>query len=700
MKSLLPAFLAGCAVIQSSFAQDTTEQVTEEVVVTATRFEDSYADKPVSVTVISSDEIRSSPARTIPDLLSSYAGLGGRDLFGNNGALATVDMRGFGAAAGQNTLILVDGRRQNDIDISGVQWSAIPLDFVERIEIVRGSGSVLYGDGATSGVINIITRKPGAAGTRASVAAGAGSFDTYSARVDGEVAGENAGLRIGGSYFDSRGYRDNNENEQSAAFADGRWGRGAHDFSLRFSAASQNLGLPGGRQVQPSIGENELETDRRGADTPRDYANRDDATLQFDWTWADDIVTSIVGLSYRRKEQKSFFEFSATQADGNYREVDMDVLALTPRLRFDHSQAALPGHLVVGFDWYEWDYHLDQATSPSTIGQPAHRIDASQRNYAIYVQEVFKLAPVTTVTAGARLEWFRIDATDAYDPTAPNPFYFPFNGAQGQQSEKQHAIEVGLRQGLTEHWSTYFRGARAYRFATVDEVYESSATFQQEFQFLRPQTSMTHELGFDWGKSVSNARIGIFRMDIEDEIHLDPFTSGAGNTNLPPSRRQGIELEYGTRPAERLDLRLAYTFTDAEFLEGVLPGGAFTSTNVAIAGKKVPLVARHRASLAAGFAFSERWRADVVSSYVSSQFMENDEGNTLGTKIPAYTVTDLRVAYQLRDFSVGLTVANLFDEEYHNYAIRSQFNTTPDRYSAYPLPGRNAFLEFRLKFGS
>src|SRR5690606_12394155 len=111
-------------------------------------------------------DIARSAARTLPELLGTRAGIVSRDLYGNTAALATVDMRGFGATAAQNTLILVDGRRLNDIDQSGVQWASIPLDAIERIEIVRGSGAVQYGDGASAGAINIITRHPARAGNR------------------------------------------------------------------------------------------------------------------------------------------------------------------------------------------------------------------------------------------------------------------------------------------------------------------------------------------------------------------------------------------------------------------------------------------------------------------------------------------------------------------------------------------------------
>ena len=686
--------LAGALVSTNASAQKSQELVAEEVVVTATRFDDLSVDKPLSITTITSDEIRRSPARTVPELLSYQLGIGGRDLFGNNAAQATVDMRGFGATAAQNTLVLLDGRKMNDIDLSGVQWSALPLDSIDRIEIIRGSGAVQYGDGAVGGVINIITRKPGKDGPQATIAAGVGSFDTYQARASGELGSDNAGLRLGGAYYDSNGYRDNNRNIQSTASAEGRWKGSIGDISLRFGGASENLRLPGARTVQPSIGLNELETDRTGTSTPKDYALRDDNVLQFDWSRADGAISEVVGVSYRKKEQQSYFDFNGFP---DYREIDLDVLALTPRMRFDHSQLGLNGNFVVGFDWYTWNYDLALSASPTTIAQPVHKVDARQENRAIYVLESLKPTPRMTLTGGARVEWFDIDASDTFDATAPNPTFINGGSPSGNQSDRQFAWEVGLRQALTEQWSGYTRATRAYRFATVDETYETTALFDQSFQFLRPQTSITYEVGVDWRAAMTDARIGVFQTDVKDEIHLDAFTSGIGNTNLPPSRRRGVEFEMGVQPAERVDLRLTYTYTDARFLEGEFPGGPFSITNVNIVGKTVPLVPRHKATLNGNWGITPSTNLSGAVVYVSEQFMDNDEANNLGVKIPGYTVVDFKLTQQVGAARFGVAVNNALNEKYFNYAVRSQF--TPDRYNAYPLPERTfmAFVEY--KFG-
>ena len=84
----------------SAYAQQANLKIADEVVVTATRFSDKYADTPVNVTVITADDIRNSTAKTLPDLLSEQAGITVHDFFGNNAATTTIDMRGFGVTGG------------------------------------------------------------------------------------------------------------------------------------------------------------------------------------------------------------------------------------------------------------------------------------------------------------------------------------------------------------------------------------------------------------------------------------------------------------------------------------------------------------------------------------------------------------------------------------------------------------------------
>jgi iron complex outermembrane receptor protein len=684
LKAVLPA-LAACAAATSTFASEVPLTRGEPVVVTATRFEEPLADRPINMTVITREQIEASPSRTVPDILAEQSGIAIHDFFGNNASTTTVDLRGFGINGTQNTLILVDGRRVGDIDLSGVQWSAVPLSAVERIEIVRGGGSVLYGEGATAGVINIITRAPGP-GTRLAVRGSAGNYGTREAGIDGSIAGESAAISIFANAFESSGYRENNHNRQTNGIADLRWKTAFGDFALKASTDSQGIRLPGARQVQPSTGVDQLATDRRGTSTPLDWAQRDSNRALLDWRHKLGAWELNVGGGWRDKTQKSYFDFSGFP---DYREIDLSVWSLTPRAKLDMPLFGRPHTFIVGLDWYSWDYRLRRSNSTLSIARPFNTIDATEDTVGLYVLDTVRLTDALVVTAGGRRERLRIDASDFFDPGAPGGA-FGSGAPPGSQRVYESAYEVGVRYEFAPQTAVTAKTTRSYRFANVDETYETSAAFTNQFQFLRPQTARTHELGVETRVSGVRGRAALFEIDVTNEIHLDPFTNGVGNRNLPPSRRRGVEVELGARPMARLGLAGTYTYIDARFREGVLAGDLFTQQNVIISGKTVPLVPRHKVGVRASWDFNPATRLSVLASYVSSQFMDNDEGNTLGVKIPSYSVVDMKLAHRRGPLTIAATVNNLFAEKYFNYAVRSQF--VPDRYNTYPLPERSALL--------
>ena len=699
----MPASLAGrfksaCSFALGAFASaayaaaPAPVKLGDEVVVTATRFRESYLDQPVNVTVISADDIQRSPAKTVPDLLAERAGITSRDLFGNNAASATVDLRGFGATAGQNTLILVDGRPVTDIDLSGVQWSAIPFAAIERIEIVRGGGAVLYGNGAATGVINIITRSPVMGGTTATASLRAGSYGTVETQLNANHAGSRAGINVTASNFESDGYRDNNHNRQSNVLADLRWFAGDGELIVKAGADRQGIRLPGARMVQPSAGINLLESDRRGAATPLDYAQRNGNHATVDWRQSTAFGEFVIGGGYRDKSQVSYFDFGGFP---DYRETDLDVWSFTPRMRVAHQLFGMDSTLVGGFDWYRWDYRLRKSISVSTISRPVNSVAARQETAALYLQNTTRLTPQATLSAGARGERFRINASDVFDATAPGGA-FGSGAASDSQSELAHAYELGLRYQLAPALALVGKLGRSYRFANADETYETTPLFTAQFQFLRPQINRSAEIGAEVKDSRGSLRATAFHIDVKDEIHLDVFTSGIGNTNLPPSRRRGLELEGRWLPLPALALSAAYTYIDARFRSGVLPGGAFTATNVVIAGKRVPLVPEHKANVGLAWTIAAGTRLSAAAAYVGRQFMDNDEGNTLGETIPAYVVADLKLTHEFGAWRLSASVNNVFDRRYYNYAVRSQF--VADRYNAYPLPERNATVALEYTF--
>ncbi len=660
--------------------------------VTATRFPEKGRSAAPGVTVITAEDIRNSAAKTVPDILSQQAGINVRDLFGNNAASTTVDMRGFGASGTQNTLILIDGRRVSDVDLSGVQWAAVPLGAIDLIEIVRGSGAVLYGDGASSGVINIITRSPGTQKSGVSLEGRYGSYDTRELQLYGNLAGERAGFSMQAIDMASGGYRDNNHNRQHNLMADLYWLPGLGEITLKLAADRQGIRLPGARQIQPSANVNQFITDKRGAQTPLDYASRDGDRALLDWRVTTGFGEFNLSGGWRGKEQKSYFDFGGFP---NYRIADLNVLSLTPRVKVTTPLAGHANTLIVGFDSYRWDYRLLVSNAPGNVTRPINTIEAQQQNSAFYLQDTLQLNERLSLTAGARRERLSIDATDRYNATAPGGA-FGSGAPAGSQSESSNAYELGVRYQLGAQTSLHARTGSSFRFANVDELYETSAAFTNQFQFLRPQKARTHEVGYETRGAAGHVRAALYTMEVRDEIHLDAFSNGIGNTNLPPSRRRGLELDGQWLATKAVTLGAAYSYIDAQFREGVLPGSAFSQLNVQLAGRSVPLVPRNKLSVNAAWAISANTRLSAVANYVGAQFMDNDEGNTLGVKIPAYTVVDMKLSYRRGPWRAGLAVNNLLGKSYYNYAVRSQF--VADRYNVYPLPERNFSVNVAYDF--
>ena len=387
MRSAIAGFLAGASVLSSTAAQET-------VVITAPRFTEEVRRLPASVTVITREDIRKSAARTLPELIAAEPGFTMKDFFGNNAANTSLDLRGFGATASQNTLVLLDGRRLNDFDLSGVQWPAIPLASIERIEIVRGAGSVLYGDGATTGIVNIVTRSPLAPGKGFEILGRVASHKTMEGQLYGAYGTGTFGVNGSLHGYESEGYRSNNRNEQLNSTLGLRWAVGEGSLDLRLGTDSQDIRLPGGRFVQPSIGLDEYSTDRRGASTPLDYASRDGTRARLTLSRRFGDAELSVGLDWRDKDQRSYFDQGGFPT---YRADDLELRSLTPRIRLPLNRHTI----VAGLDVHQWRYRSRRTDRPENVDQPTNRVSIDQDTTGFYVLDTVQLTPATICRSGA-----------------------------------------------------------------------------------------------------------------------------------------------------------------------------------------------------------------------------------------------------------------------------------------------------------
>ena len=549
------------------------------ILVTATRINSGSLDARGYTTVISAEAIEKSTARTLPELLGREAGVVTRSLFGNNGSSATVDIRGFGAASSQNTLILLDGRRLNDVDFSSVDFSVIPLQSIERIEIMRNSGAVLYGDGAIGGTINIITRHPLERGTTAFIKAGAGNLG--SRQVDAHASHSSGALAVflGAHGSGSDGYRDHNELEQRSVNSDIRYSRSNGELFLKLYGFKQDLDLPGERKVNPGAGINELKSDRRGSSTPGDYGNQDGYLVNpgYSHYW-DNGNEAVFDFSYRHKNQQAFYDdYLFAGQFASHLDTDLDTWSFTPRISTPHRLSGLPATTIVGIDYYNSDYHSERSLNPATDSLPIHKLDARQESTAVYADTVIAAGKDITLNLGARLQWVKLEAEDRFDPTAPGADPVADGPAPRlSDSQRVHMLETGIEKQFNPALNAYIKLTRSARVTTVDEMFESRfffdpATFaflggSKIFSPLDPQTANTMDIGTRYESGRLSLNANAYYMRLNNEIHFNPLSFE--NINLDPTKRYGVELGGAFNLTNRLRMQGNYTWMRARFRDG------------------------------------------------------------------------------------------------------------------------------------
>lgn len=657
MKSLSWGMLALAALATPTLAQDNSsnQAKADEVVVTATRFDEPKQDVPVGVTIITADDIQASGVSTLPQLLARQPGIVVRDNSGNPDQ--SVDMRSFGATGDQNTLILVDGERLSENELTSARWSTIPLAAIDRIEIVRGSGAVLYGSGASGGVINIITKGPRLGQRDVDAYGSYGAYDTLDLRAGGTIAGDHLGLTINGGYLSSDNYRDHNRVDQNSIEATLRTLAMNPSLAFKFGLDRQELQLPGART------EAQFATDPRGATTPHDFADRNGGhgllTARIDLGFGE----LAADFGYRNKDASSsvFFFGNTTRTD-----TMVDTWSASPRLKIPHHLIAGESTLVAGFDWSFWDYD-----SRRDLG-PAH-VSAIQRNQAFYLQHSTQFRTGTILSLGARWQESYMSARDEDTGT-------PYGA--GNQTTRPRAYELALRQDVGTLVSIYGKLGRSFRTATVDEIYNQfgGPFFDPIVTFLQPQTSNNRELGVEVRSDRMYFRGSLYYMTLENEIHFDP--TSFNNINLPPTRRSGAELEGRWRILRWLEAAANYTYALAEFRSGTL-GGADVS------GDTIPLVPRHKFTLSGNVDFTADTRLNLVFNYVGTQFFDGDETNTFGEKMPAYRTVDVRLSHQIGKWTLAATAMNLFNEKYFTYGLALG---PPAGFIVYPQPTCGVFF--------
>lgn len=612
-----------------------------EMVVHATRFAEPARSLPYGVSVVSADDIRRSGAASVNEALTRILGLPGRqDLYG--GGEYRLDLRGFGTTALSNQVVVLDGVRLTEPDLVGPRLAGIPIESVERIEVLRGSGAVLYGEGATGGVILVTTRAgAGRQGPNsASLYAGAGTHSLRDLRANAHVGGGGLSLDASAHKRDSDNHRDNFRSEFDAASVTGQWSGESLRFGASLSRDDLDTGLPGALTAA------QYAADPRQATTPTDWARirneRNGLFAELDlgpWQLGFDAAA-------RTKELRSLnFGFL------NY-DYDVDATDASLRARHAGTIGGMANSLVLGLDHGRWTRDILGAFGST----------ARQRSLGAYVRDELTLGGGTRLSAGWRSE--RLRKSDS--------------ASASRLADRLHAWELGVSQPVTTDVTAYARVGSSFRLANVDEF-----SFTLPSAQLRPQTSDDVELGLRWARAGSSVEARLYQHRLQDEIGFDPAAfrplAGGANVNLDPTRRTGLELDASHAVSSQLTLRMNAALRRATFRSGPY------------AGNDVPLAPRRTLALRADWTPAARHRVTGGVNWVSSQ--HPDFANACS--MPSYATADLRYAYEWRNAEFSLGATNLFDRKHFTQAFACAAGQPT---SIYPEPGRAVTAAVRVSF--
>ena len=607
----------------AAFAQEDLGSIN----VTAQGVQSSTVSSPKSITIIDREEIESSRASFVTDLLKGHAGLVIRDT-SSNGSKAKIDLGGFGETAQSNVVVMVDGRRVNSPDMSGVDWTQIPVEQIERIEIIHNAASVLYGNGAVGGAINIITRIPESGGT---IRLGGGSFGTSDGAVRIGVDSGKARVELNLSGSKADGYRDNSKYERFDGGA-----RAEVDLtdrvSLRISGNhhADRAGLPG------ALTAIEAATNPKQTKKPNDWGKTTDSFVDAGISAAFDSGVELdLAAGFRKRDTSA--EYSAFPVNSTLR-----TKTLRPKLSYRSGGSAVTATLVAGSE-LEWSDGLVSG------------FDYQRKRQGLYgMVNLGFMDDRAHLSAGYRHEAM----DDAF-------------GAGGATtiSNSKNAWEVGGSFNLASGLQVKAEYARSLRLPALDERYMAAipAWFIPASlnTALLPQTGSHMSASIAYEFDAIRAELAFSRADITNEIFYNPATF-ANENYTSKTRHDVIRASVNWDMNKWANLGANYSQIKATFR-----GGSYN-------GNRVPSVADSTLGASWSADWMENLNGTVKVNYVGSSFFVSDQAN-VNPKLAAYTVWDLVVNYKQGSLAWFAAVDNLTDKNHATYGAYT---------SVYPAAGR------------
>ncbi len=668
---------------------------------------------PATVDIVPGDQLRATGAMTLQEALTRLPGVTLNDQQGNSWQM-DLSFRGFRSTSvtgeSQGLSVFVDGVRINEPTVEEVNFDLLPLDDIERLEVIRGPAAV-FGRNTLGGVINIITRRgvPPVYEIVPEVEGGSFGRQKYRLRLGGASAPLD--YYLAGTFFREDGWRDVSASRVGRIFAKIGLKSGGTDATLSYQRAENRIEQPG------SLPLSDLQRDRTQNYTSGDFFKplMNLVTLSLRQEAGTDLALSLSGFGRWLDAE----QFNVNQLRANTRSFTATTSA-GGTVQLSHETTALgrANRLVAGVDYA---HHSSQMRAFEEEGQQELEslVRDNQNSIGVYLQDTFDIARNVLqtgdrliVTAAVRWDWLRHDIDDR-SPPSDRP------SATGVSTFSRPNPAIGFNYNLSRDWGIFFGYSEGFRApAFLELTCAGPSAICPGLQAgvapdppLNAVTARNYELGLRARPtSWLDGELALFRADVSDDIFsVSPTgTTGLFFQNVGGTRRQGVEVSLASRPAAGLEARLSYTYTEATFRDNLelatprLTAGCAASpcTQTVRAGNDLPLVPRHRLNASLDYRLASWLGLWLGASYVGPQRLRGDEGN-VERKLTDYVVVNAGLRASWKGLTAFVTINNLLNNEYETFgtfAPNGKVEGTPVERFLTPAPPINVLAGASYRF--
>jgi len=646
----------------------------------ATASKQTTTKAPAVVTLITAEDIKATGATNIVDVLEGVPGIHIRE--SQFGFRPLIQFRG---AKGTQTLLMINGNSMVDLVWNfGIFWKGLPASIIERVEIIRGPGSALFGADASAGVINVIT-KTAVDIKNSEVGARVGSFDSKTAWMQHGTNLNGYEIALTANISDTSGHNpfidSDGQTSRDLTFntdvslAPGNAQYGWRNEDIRFSIAKNHW-----RLQTDYVRHSDLETGLTGFGVLDPVTSGTDSRLNVDLLYSDSEFSNNwelnMDLRYQHLNYDSgegfqerppgYVDTTGTYPDGQLNQYE----SAERRLVYEISTlfSGIKDHSIrigAGYTWqdlYSVKHKVNFGTSADGTPLPAGGplVDISDSVYAfapedtreiahIYLQDIWSISDNWELTAGAR-----------YDD------YSDFGGTFNPR--------LALVWQSTDKLTSKLIYGRAFRPPSYLELFDETS-FTTPNPDLEPERSETLELAFSYiAKKNVQLGLNIYKFDQTDIIR--PTGTSGQFQNTGDHSINGIEIEARWQATKSITVYANYTVRDQD-----------------MSNLRAIQEPEEDAYLRTDWSFSPKWNFNLQASWIGERTRNTSGTNPdLRPAVDDYVIADTTIRYAATDnWEFAASIRNLLDSDAREFTGRSIENDLP-------LPERNAYAEVRYKF--